>query len=408
MATLLPSLSSDDEVAPPPRGMGAVDPEDDDSDGDEEVIDRSFQFGGILGEDGGWQAENGLGGSNNMKKKTVWSYQQILQKLEDQTQESEASKKNPRMDVTSLIEAKRQAILQKKHGKAKLENIKGAGSDSKRDSNQDHSSNDSHNDEENSVSGSSDGSSNSEDDSDGGNESSSSSDDTERPAVDPNLATMEDDVVKTRAGTAFTNSQKTKGSDGEQKDSGADNSEDDDGDDEPARDSDNYHDDAADDRQEAEKAAAFFDNQSLRDNVGTATIEVFSQLALSRPLLRGVAAMGFIRPTPIQASVIPLALSGRDVCASAVTGSGKTAAFLLPLLERLLHRSTAGHRSSIKAVVLAPTRELAAQCVAFGTAMAQFTALRVCLITGGSKNTMAQQAELRARPELVVATRTSC
>lgn len=113
--------------------------------------------------------------------------------------------------------------------------------------------------------------------------------------------------------------------------------------------------------------------------------------------------MGFVKPTPIQATVIPLALAGRDICASAVTGSGKTAAFLLPVLERLLHRQQG---TSIKAVVLAPTRELAAQCMAFTSTFAQFTRVRASLIVGGSKNGPAQQAELRSRPDLVIATRT--
>ena len=64
----------------------------------------------------------------------------------------------------------------------------------------------------------------------------------------------------------------------------------------------------------------------------------FQTLNLSRPLLRAIEALGFVSPTAIQAKAIPYGLSGRDVCASAVTGSGKTAAFLLPILERLLYR----------------------------------------------------------------------
>lgn len=62
----------------------------------------------------------------------------------------------------------------------------------------------------------------------------------------------------------------------------------------------------------------------------------FNQLRLSRPLLRAVNEMGFITPTPIQARCIPLALAGKDICAAAKTGSGKTAAYLLPIMERLL------------------------------------------------------------------------
>ena len=62
------------------------------------------------------------------------------------------------------------------------------------------------------------------------------------------------------------------------------------------------------------------------------------ELQLSKPLIKAVGQLGFTRPTPIQAAVIPHAIKGLDLCASAVTGSGKTAAFMLPILERLLYR----------------------------------------------------------------------
>ena len=72
---------------------------------------------------------------------------------------------------------------------------------------------------------------------------------------------------------------------------------------------------------EAAKAAAYFDNSSQHVTSESNSIDSFSQLGLSRPLLRGVASMGFVTPTLVQASVVPVALAGRDVCASAVTGS---------------------------------------------------------------------------------------
>lgn len=62
----------------------------------------------------------------------------------------------------------------------------------------------------------------------------------------------------------------------------------------------------------------------------------FNELRLSRPLLRAINEMGFVTPTPIQSRCIPLALAGKDICAAAKTGSGKTAAYLLPIMERLL------------------------------------------------------------------------
>ena len=89
----------------------------------------------------------------------------------------------------------------------------------------------------------------------------------------------------------------------------------------------------------------------------------FSEMNLSRPLLKGVAALGFAHPTPIQASAIPLALLGKDLCACAVTGSGKTAAYVLPILERLLYKPKSG--SVTRVLILVPTRELGMQVSSF-------------------------------------------
>jgi ATP-dependent RNA helicase RhlE len=83
----------------------------------------------------------------------------------------------------------------------------------------------------------------------------------------------------------------------------------------------------------------------------------FSEFTLHPDLLRGVATLGFEAPTPIQRDAIPPALAGRDVLACAMTGSGKTAAFLLPILQRLIGLP----RGTVRALVIAPTRELAAQ-----------------------------------------------
>ncbi|MDN5872158.1 MAG: DEAD/DEAH box helicase, partial [Nitrococcus sp.] len=85
----------------------------------------------------------------------------------------------------------------------------------------------------------------------------------------------------------------------------------------------------------------------------------FDALGLSAEMLRAVRAQGYAVPTPVQAQAIPLILAGRDLLAGAQTGTGKTAAFTLPLLQRL---SEAGSRKPApRALVLAPTRELAAQ-----------------------------------------------
>jgi len=71
----------------------------------------------------------------------------------------------------------------------------------------------------------------------------------------------------------------------------------------------------------------------------------FYMMNLSRPLLKGISAMNFVRPTPIQGATIPVALLGRDICGCAATGTGKTAAYMLPILERLLYKPEVNHFS---------------------------------------------------------------
>ncbi|KAL2322603.1 hypothetical protein Fmac_026982 [Flemingia macrophylla] len=127
----------------------------------------------------------------------------------------------------------------------------------------------------------------------------------------------------------------------------------------------------------------------------------FLQLNLSRPLLRACEALGYAKPTPIQAACIPLALTGRDICGSAITGSGKTAAFALPTLERLLFRPK--RMRAIRVLILTPTRELAVQVHSMIEKLAQFTDIRCCLVVGGL-STKVQEAALRSMPDIVVAT----
>src|SRR5437773_4652746 len=94
----------------------------------------------------------------------------------------------------------------------------------------------------------------------------------------------------------------------------------------------------------------------------------FSALGLSHTVLEGVKAMGYIQPTPIQLRAIPLIMDGRDVIGSAQTGTGKTAAFALPILSRLERGS-----KMTRALVLEPTRELAAQVETAIRDFARFT-----------------------------------
>ena len=105
----------------------------------------------------------------------------------------------------------------------------------------------------------------------------------------------------------------------------------------------------------------------------------FSDFSLSEPLRASVRRMGFDQPTDIQAAAIPPALAGRDVLASAETGSGKTAAFLLPIMNRLLPQQ----RGATRALVLAPTRELAAQIAEHFQQLAAGTRLTCAAVYGG-------------------------
>lgn len=105
----------------------------------------------------------------------------------------------------------------------------------------------------------------------------------------------------------------------------------------------------------------------------------FSAIELHPTLLKGVDDLGFTTPTPIQSEAIPPALQGRDLLASAVTGSGKTAAFLLPVLHRLVDLP----RGTTRALVLAPTRELALQLLEDLRALARHTRIKAAAVHGG-------------------------
>ncbi|GAX73223.1 hypothetical protein CEUSTIGMA_g676.t1 [Chlamydomonas eustigma] len=133
----------------------------------------------------------------------------------------------------------------------------------------------------------------------------------------------------------------------------------------------------------------------------TFSAKSFLDLNLSRPLIKACNALGYAVPTPIQAACIPLALSGRDICGSAMTGSGKTAAFALPILERLLHRPR--QVAATYVLILTPTRELAVQIHSMIQKLAQYTDVQAALIVGGL-SVQVQASVLRKSPEIVVAT----
>ncbi|VDK83727.1 unnamed protein product [Cylicostephanus goldi] len=128
-------------------------------------------------------------------------------------------------------------------------------------------------------------------------------------------------------------------------------------------------------RRSTQKQDDFFDEaMDVSDSI------TFEQMNLSRPMLKAIAAAGYTEPTPIQSACIPVALAGKDICACAATGTGKTAAFVLPILERLLYRSNA--RSCTRILVLVPTRELAIQVFQVFRKLSTYCQIEVCLCAG--------------------------
>ncbi|HEY9248119.1 MAG TPA: DEAD/DEAH box helicase, partial [Rariglobus sp.] len=125
----------------------------------------------------------------------------------------------------------------------------------------------------------------------------------------------------------------------------------------------------------------------------------FSKLGLYSSLVRGAQALGYTEPTPIQAQAIPAVLSGRDLIASAQTGTGKTAAFALPILNRLGPHRDSGPR----VLVLEPTRELAQQVDESFHALGKFTDFKSVVLHGGV-TLGPQRNALRAGVDVVVAT----
>ena len=125
----------------------------------------------------------------------------------------------------------------------------------------------------------------------------------------------------------------------------------------------------------------------------------FTSLKLHPSLLQGIKELGFATPTPIQADSSPPALEGRDVLACAMTGSGKTAAFLLPILHQLLARP----RGATRVLILSPTRELASQTVEEMNGLAVHTPLTAAAIIGGV-GMGPQEHAFRSNVDVIVAT----
>ncbi|KKK26907.1 putative ATP-dependent RNA helicase (Drs1) [Aspergillus rambellii] len=155
------------------------------------------------------------------------------------------------------------------------------------------------------------------------------------------------------------------------------------------------------DAEEEAKRKAFFAPEEKTDESSTTSKRSFQDFNLSRPILRGLAAVNFTNPTPIQQKTIPVALLGKDIVGSAVTGSGKTAAFVVPILERLLFRPRKVPTSRV--AILMPTRELAVQCYNVATKLATYTDITFCQLVGGF-SLREQENILKRRPDVIIAT----
>ncbi|KAM9260444.1 putative ATP-dependent RNA helicase DDX27 isoform 2-T2 [Cariama cristata] len=144
------------------------------------------------------------------------------------------------------------------------------------------------------------------------------------------------------------------------------------------------------------EAERFFEDASQYDENLS-----FQDMNLSRPLLKAITALGFKQPTPIQKACIPVGLLGKDICACAATGTGKTAAFILPVLERLIYKPRQAPITRV--LVLVPTRELGIQVHSVTKQLAQFSSVTTCLAVGGL-DVKTQEAALRSGPDILIAT----
>ncbi|XP_070275889.1 probable ATP-dependent RNA helicase DDX27 [Myotis yumanensis] len=149
-------------------------------------------------------------------------------------------------------------------------------------------------------------------------------------------------------------------------------------------------------KKKGQEAGGFFEDASQYDENLS-----FQDMNLSRPLLKAITAMNFKQPTPIQKACIPVGLLGKDICACAATGTGKTAAFALPVLERLIYKPRQAPVTRV--LMLVPTRELGIQVHSVTKQLAQFCNITTCLAVGGL-DVKSQEAALRAAPDILIAT----
>ncbi|KAK5116427.1 nucleolar DEAD-box protein required for synthesis of 60S ribosomal subunit [Meristemomyces frigidus] len=155
-----------------------------------------------------------------------------------------------------------------------------------------------------------------------------------------------------------------------------------------------------DDVEEKRRQDEFFAPEDTEPKPVTTGENSFTSMSLNRRILKNLTEQKFYAPTPIQRKAIPVAMEGKDVVGGAVTGSGKTAAFLIPIMERLLHRPKG---AVTRVAILMPTRELALQCLSVAQKLALGTGITFGRAIGGLPG-REQEKELKLRPDIVIAT----
>jgi superfamily II DNA/RNA helicase len=159
-------------------------------------------------------------------------------------------------------------------------------------------------------------------------------------------------------------------------------------------------------RQRRPREARLYSEATMSDTAVTPSTATFDQFGLAPDILKAIEEQGYTTPTPIQAQAIPVVLTGRDVMGAAQTGTGKTASFSLPIIQRLLpaaNTSASPARHPVRALILTPTRELADQVAANVHSYAKHTPLRSAVVFGGV-DMNPQSAELRRGVEILIAT----
>src|SRR3954471_14066319 len=130
---------------------------------------------------------------------------------------------------------------------------------------------------------------------------------------------------------------------------------------------------------------------------------LFSDFGLAEPILKALASEGYEKPTPIQAQAIPYVMEGRDICGIAQTGTGKTAAFALPILNHLAKNAKPAPRKGCRVLVLSPTRELAGQIADSFRTYGRNLRLKTAVVFGGV-NIGRQEREMSMGVDVLVAT----